>query len=53
METAFHRLLQIIQISSNAHQLTNAPASFQDMMNNILKDLLDKGIVVYIDNILI
>jgi hypothetical protein len=33
--------------------LTNAPASFQDMMNYILKDLLDKGIVVYIDDILI
>jgi hypothetical protein len=33
--------------------LTNASASFQDMMNHILKDLLDKGIVVYIDDILI
>jgi hypothetical protein len=33
--------------------LTNAPASFQDMMNHILKDLLDKGVVVYIDDILI
>jgi hypothetical protein len=33
--------------------LTNAPASFQDMMNHILKDLLDKGVVVYINNILI
>jgi hypothetical protein len=33
--------------------LTNAPASFQDMMNHILKGLLDKGVVVYIDDILI
>jgi hypothetical protein len=33
--------------------LTNAPASFQDMMNYIMKDLLDKGVVVYIDDILI
>jgi hypothetical protein len=33
--------------------LTNAPASFQDMMNHILKNLLDKEVVVYIDDILI
>jgi hypothetical protein len=33
--------------------LTNAPASFQVMMNHILKDLLDKGVFVYIDDILI
>jgi 2C-methyl-D-erythritol 2,4-cyclodiphosphate synthase len=33
--------------------LTNSPATFQDMMNHILKDLLDKGVVVYIDDILI
>jgi hypothetical protein len=31
--------------------LTNAPAYFQDMMNHILKDLLDKGVVEYIDDI--
>jgi hypothetical protein len=34
-------------------RLTNGPASFQDMMNRILKDLLHKGVVVYIDDILI
>jgi hypothetical protein len=33
--------------------LTNTLAKFQDMMNQILNDLLDKGIVVHIDNILI
>jgi hypothetical protein len=33
--------------------LTNAPATFQDIMNYILQDLLDRGVVVYIDNILI
>jgi hypothetical protein len=31
----------------------NAPASFQDLMNHILKDLVDKGVIVYIDDILI
>jgi hypothetical protein len=33
--------------------LTNAPATFQDMIHHILKDLLDEGVVVYIDNVLI
>jgi uncharacterized membrane protein len=33
--------------------LTNASASFQDMTNHILQNLLDTGVVVYIDNILI
>jgi hypothetical protein len=32
--------------------LTNALAIFQDMMNHILKDLLDEGVVVYIDDVL-
>jgi hypothetical protein len=31
-------------------RLTNAPASFQARMNHILKDLLDKGVFVYIDD---
>jgi hypothetical protein len=30
---------------------TNMPASVEDMMNYILKDLIDKGIQVYIDDI--
>jgi hypothetical protein len=34
--------------------LTNSPASFQTMMNEILKDLIDNGhVVVYMDDILI
>jgi hypothetical protein len=32
--------------------LTNAPDTFYDMMNHILKDLLDEGVVLYIDNVL-
>src|ERR1700712_2354959 len=33
--------------------LANAPASFQAMINAILRDLIDAGVVAYIDDILI
>jgi len=33
--------------------LVNAPAPFQTMMNEILREFLDQGVVVYIDDILI
>jgi hypothetical protein len=33
--------------------LTNAPATFQSLMNDIFRDLLDKCVIVYLDDILI
>lgn len=33
--------------------LVNAPATFQNMMNKVLREFLDQGVVVYLDNILI
>ena len=34
--------------------LTNSPATFQTMMNDILRDLIDEGhVTVYLDDILI
>jgi hypothetical protein len=33
--------------------LSNAPATFQNMMNHIFQDLLDLGLIVYFDDILI
>uniref|UniRef100_A0A8C6XU88 ribonuclease H n=1 Tax=Naja naja TaxID=35670 RepID=A0A8C6XU88_NAJNA len=33
--------------------LTNAPAVFQHFMNDVFRDMLDKFVVVYLDNILI
>jgi len=33
--------------------LTNAPSTFQDMMNHVLSDVLDVGVLAYMDDILI
>jgi hypothetical protein len=33
--------------------LTKAPATFQDMINHIFRDLLDNGVIAFIDDILI
>jgi hypothetical protein len=34
--------------------LTNSPATFQTMMNELFKDMIDEGkVIIYIDNILI
>jgi hypothetical protein len=33
--------------------IANAPVTFQHMMNEILGDLIDQGVIVYIDDILI
>jgi hypothetical protein len=33
--------------------LSNAPATFQNMINHIFRDLLDLGLIVYLDDILI
>jgi hypothetical protein len=33
--------------------LSNAPATFQNMMNHIFQDLLDLGLIVYLDDIVI
>ncbi|OMO55593.1 reverse transcriptase [Corchorus capsularis] len=33
--------------------LTNAPAAFMDLMNRVVKDYLDKFVVVFIDDILV
>jgi len=33
--------------------LTNAPSTFQDMMNHVLSDLLDVGVLAYMDDLLV
>jgi hypothetical protein len=52
-KTAFHTRYGQFEYKVMPFGLTNAPAAFQHLMNDLFKDLLDKGIVVYIDDILI
>ena len=33
--------------------LTNAPATFMQMMNNLFEDMLDQGVVVFLNDMLI
>ena len=33
--------------------LMNVPATFMWMMNNLFADMLDKGVIVFLDNLLI
>ena len=33
--------------------LTNAPAAFQHFVNDVFSDLLDKSVIVYLDDILV
>ena len=33
--------------------LTNAPALYQGLINNVLRNLLDQYVIVYLDNILV
>ena len=33
--------------------LTNAPATFMDLMNRIFEEYVDKFVIVFIDNILV
>ena len=52
-KTAFRTRYGHFQYNVLPFGLENAPATFQNMMNDILRDMLDAGTVVYIDDILI
>jgi hypothetical protein len=52
-KTAFRCRYGLYEFTVMPFGLINAPASFQDMMNHIFRDMLDQGVVAYIDDILI
>ena len=52
-KTAFRCRSGLFEFRVMPMGLINAPATFQAMMNHILYDLLDSGVLVYIDDILI
>ena len=52
-KTAFRTWYEYYQYQVMTFGLVNAPATFQTMMNEILREFLDQGVVVYIDDILI
>ncbi|CUA73094.1 Transposon Ty3-G Gag-Pol polyprotein [Rhizoctonia solani] len=52
-KTAFKCKYGLFEYRVMPFGLTNAPACFQHLMNNILRDLLDICVVVYLDDILV
>jgi len=53
-KTVFRTPLGHFQFNVLCFGLTNAPATFQDVMNNVLRGLIQKGFVlVYMDDILV
>jgi len=52
-KTAFRTRYSLYEFQLMPFGLTNAPSTFQDMMNYVLSDLLDVGVLAYMDNILV
>jgi len=52
-KTAFRTRYRLFEFQVMPFDLTNAPSTFQDMMNHVLSDLLDIGVIAYMDDILI
>ncbi|SPC67498.1 uncharacterized protein UHOD_11759 [Ustilago sp. UG-2017b] len=50
---AFHTRYGLFQYNVMPFGLANAPASFQHLMNDTFKDMLDRSLIIYLDDLLI
>jgi len=52
-KTAFRTRYGLFEFQVMPFGLTNAPSTFQDMMNHVFSDMLDVGVIAYMDDILV
>ena len=52
-KTAFRSRYGLYEFLVMPFGLTNAPATFQDMIHHIFRDMIDLGLIAYIDDLLI
>lgn len=52
-KTAFNARYRHYEWLVMSFRLTNAPATFQGLMNDVFKDMIDAGLVVHIDDVLV
>jgi len=52
-KTAFRTRYGLFEFQVMPFGLTNAPSTFQDMMNHVLSNMLDVGVLAYMDDILV
>jgi hypothetical protein len=53
LKTAFRIQYGLYEFNVMPFGLTNTPATFQDMMNHVFSDMIDLGLIVYMDDILV
>jgi len=51
--TAFRTRYSLFEFQVISFGLSNAPSTLQDMMNHVLSDMLDVGVLAYMDDILV